>query len=147
MTWWSEIQYGIGIFKKRSLRDAGGHHVELVAITGTGGLAVDEDNPLPVASGHNTTGIGCGVKTVTTAGTDVAIVAASTPAKWVEIQAQTDNTGLVAVGAAGVDATIATGTGVALYAGERLTLLVTNLADVYIDATVNSDGVRFTYGV
>lgn len=101
------------------------------------------ENPLPV--GHGTTAIGHGVKTVTTAGTDV-VLAASTAAKWVTVQAQTDNTGYVAVGASGVDATVATGTGVLLAAGETITLPVDNLADVYIDATVSGEGVRYTYG-
>lgn len=94
---------------------------------------------------HTTTGIGHGVKTVTTAGTDV-VLASSTPAKWVTIQAQTDNTGYIAVGASGVDATIATGDGVLLSAGESITIPCDNLADIYIDATVSTDGVRYTYG-
>jgi len=89
--------------------------------------------------------IGHGVKTVTTAGTDVAL-ATTTIAKWVVIQAQTDNTGVIAVGAAGVDATVATGTGVALAAGESLTIPVDDLKNIYIDSTVNGDGVRYTYG-
>jgi hypothetical protein len=94
---------------------------------------------------HTTTRIGHGVKTVTTAGTDVAL-ATATVAKWVTIQAQTDNSGFVAVGASGVDATEATGTGVLLDAGQSITLAVDNLADVFIDSTVNGEGVRFTYG-
>lgn len=94
---------------------------------------------------HTSTGIGHGVTTVTTAGTDVAL-AGSTPAKWVSIQAQTDNTGLIAVGATGVDATVATGNGVALSAGQVFSVPIDNLADVFIDATVSGDGVRYTYG-
>ncbi len=93
--------------------------------------------------GHDKTGIGHGIKTVTTAGTDV-VLAASTDAKVVIIQAQTDNTGAIAVGSSGVDATVATGTGVLLYAGDTITLEIDNLADVYIDATVSTDGVRYT---
>lgn len=89
--------------------------------------------------------IGHGVKTVTTAGTDV-VLASSVNAKWVIIQAQTDNTGIIAVGAAGVDATVATGTGVALSAAESVTLPANDLANIYIDATVSGEGVRFTYG-
>jgi 2-succinyl-5-enolpyruvyl-6-hydroxy-3-cyclohexene-1-carboxylate synthase len=96
-------------------------------------------------SDHATTGIGDGVKTVTTAGTDV-VLAATTAAKWVIIQAQTDNTGIIAVGASGVDATVATGTGVALAASESITLPIDDLADIFIDATVDGDGVRYTYG-
>lgn len=89
--------------------------------------------------------IGHGVKTVTTAGTDIAL-ATSRTARWVIVQSQTDNTGLIAVGAAGVDATEATGTGVALAAGESVTLPIDDLASVYIDATVSGEGVRYTYG-
>lgn len=94
---------------------------------------------------HTTTGVGHGVTTVTTAGTDVAL-AGSTAAKWVTVQAQTDNTGWIAVGATGVDATEATGSGVLLDAGESITLPVDNLADVFIDSTVNGEGVRYVYG-
>jgi len=94
--------------------------------------------------GHDITGIGHGVKTVTTAGTDVAL-AASTTCKKVDIQAQTDNTNIIAVGGSGVDATIATGTGIVLYPGETYSLEIDNLADVYIDSLVNGEGARFTY--
>lgn len=86
-----------------------------------------------------------GVKTVTTAGTDVAL-STSVSAKWVVIQAQTDNTGIIAVGASGVDATVATGTGVALAAGESLTIPAEDLGSIFVDATVSGDGVRYTYG-
>jgi len=96
--------------------------------------------------GHDTVGIGHGVKVVASAGTDEALVAQITWAKWVTIQAQTDNTGIIAVGASGVDATVATGTGVALAAGAMLTIPCEDLKDIYIDATVTGDGVRFTYG-
>jgi len=89
--------------------------------------------------------IGHGVKTVATAGTDVAL-AASRSARWVIVQAQTDNTGLIAVGTSGVDATEATGTGVALNPGESVTLPADDLANIYIDATVSGEGVRYTYG-
>ena len=94
--------------------------------------------------GHDKTGVGHGVKTVTTAGTDVAL-ASSTTAKIVIIQAQTDNTDAIAIGASGVDATIVTGDGVILYAGDSIALEVDDLADVYIDALVNGEGVRYTY--
>lgn len=90
------------------------------------------------------TGIGHGVKTVTTAGTDVAL-ASSTPCKKVTIQAQTDNTSLIAVGGTGVDATITTGTGIILYPGDIFEMDIDNLADVFIDSLVNGEGVRFTY--
>ena len=94
---------------------------------------------------HTTTAVGHGVKTVASAGTDEAL-ASSTPAKWVTVQAQTDNSGNIAVGGPGVDATEATGTGILLSAGESITLAVDNLMDVYIDASVSGEGVRYLYG-
>jgi hypothetical protein len=95
---------------------------------------------------HSTTGIGHGKKAVTTAGTDVALISSSTPAKWVTIQALRANTGFIAVGATGVDATTTTGDGETLAAGEKTTIPCDNLADIFIDSTVNGEGVRFTYG-
>ena len=94
--------------------------------------------------GHDVTGIGHGVTTVTTAGTDV-VLAGSTACKEVTIQAQTDNTSSIAVGGSGVDATVATGTGILLGAGDSITLKCDNLADIYIDSLVNGEGVRYTY--
>jgi len=93
---------------------------------------------------HDITGIGHGVKVVTTAGTDVAL-AASTAAKLVIIQAQTDNTNKIAVGATGVDATEATGTGIMLDPGDTVTIPCDDLADIFIDSLVNLEGVRFIY--
>jgi hypothetical protein len=94
---------------------------------------------------HATTGIGHGVKTVTTAGAHEAL-AGSTAAKWVIVTAQTDNTNLVAVGGDGVDATIATGTGTPIYPGDSVSIPCDNLADVFVDAIVSGEGVRYTYG-
>ena len=89
-------------------------------------------------------GLGHGRKVVTTAGTDV-VLAATTPAKLVIIQAETDNTGIIVVGSSGVDWTLASRTGVALSAGEAVTLEINNLTNVYIDAAVSGDGVTYTY--
>jgi len=91
------------------------------------------------------TSIGHGVKTVTTAGTDVALSSSSIPCKRVTIQAQTDNGGYIAVGASGVDATVATGTGVLLAQGDVFELDIDDIAKIYIDSTVNGEGVRYTY--
>lgn len=90
------------------------------------------------------TGNADGVTTVTTAGTDVAL-AGSTACKRVVIQAQTDNTSVIAVGATGVDATIATGTGIILYPGDVYELEIDNLADIFIDSLVDGEGVRYHY--
>lgn len=95
-------------------------------------------------TGHDITGIGHGVTTVTTAGTDV-VLAGSTACKRVVIQAQTDNTSGIAVGGSGVDATVATGTGIYLNPGDAFELEIDNLNDVYVDSLVNGEGVRYTY--
>lgn len=97
--------------------------------------------------GGATTGtLGHGVKVVAAAGTD-EVLAPSTACKWVMIQAQTDNTSKVAVGASGVDATVATGNGILLDPGDVVTIPCDNLRDVYVDALVSGEGVRYVYGV
>ena len=88
-----------------------------------------------------------GVKTVAVAGTDEPLSGSDFFIYWLVVQAQTDNTGFIAVGAVGVDATEATGNGVLLDAGDSIALPVKNLADIYLDATVSGDGVRYIYGV
>lgn len=115
-------------------------------VTGLGAVVLGAGSAVIGKVDHTTTGIAHGSKSVTTAGTDEALVGSSTPAKWVEIQARTNNTGWVAIGAAGVDATVGSGSGVLLSAGESRTYPCDNLADIYIDATTSGEGVRFTYG-
>lgn len=106
-------------------------------------LSSDANGNLRTISGI--TGINHGVKTVTTAGTDETLVASTTAVKRVIIQAQTDNTGFIAIGTAGVDATEATGTGVLLTAGDSVEFDIDDLVDISIDATADGEGVRFTY--
>ena len=121
------------------------HNALHVALTDGAGIAhVNASNQLEVSSNHAITGGADGVTTVSTAGTDV-VLASSTACKKVDIQAQTDNTGLIAVGFTGVDATEATGTGIILYAGDVYSLEISNLNLIYIDATENGEGVRYTY--
>jgi hypothetical protein len=93
---------------------------------------------------HSITGGADGVTTVSTAGTDV-VLGGDVACKKIDIQAQTDNTGIIAVGFTGVDATVATGTGVILNPGDTYSLEVNNLNLIYIDSTVNGEGVRYTY--
>lgn len=119
-------------------------NTKMVTGTDIGDVTVNNLTSTPVYTDHSITGIGHGVKTVTTAGTDVAL-AASTPCKKVDIQAMDTNTGRIAVGGSGVDATSGTGTGILLYAGDVYSLEISNLANVYIDSTVNAEKVRFTY--
>lgn len=84
-----------------------------------------------------------GRKFVTTAGTAVQL-AASTAIESVAITAETDNTGYIVVGDSAVVAALATRKGTPLSAGDTMSIDTDDLADVYIDATVSTDGVTFT---
>jgi len=64
---------------------------------------------------------------------------------YIIITAETDNTGVMAVGASTVVATVLTRRGTPLLAGESVTITGMDLADIYIDATVSGDGVTYTY--
>lgn len=82
---------------------------------------------------------------VATAGTAVQISTTSTPCRRITIQAETNNTGNIAVGASTVVAAVATARGVILAAGDAVDVYINNLDKVYIDSTVNGDGVTYTY--
>ena len=124
----------------------GSDHVQIMKVTyGADGsfTLVSPSNPFPVAVTSAVTSISDDRKVVTTAGTRVAL-ATSFACKEVIITAETDNTGIVVVGAAGtVVAAIATRRGVPLAAGDSLTLQIDNLADIGLDSTVSGDGVTF----
>jgi hypothetical protein len=124
----------------------GSDHVQIMKVTyGADGsfTLVSPTNPFPVSVTSSNATMTDGRKVVTTAGTRVAL-ASSTACKEVVITAETDNTGIVAVGAAAtVVATIATRTGVPLAAGDSIVLQIDNLADIGLDATVSGDGVTF----
>ena len=86
-----------------------------------------------------------GRKTVTTAGTRVALSATSLKVNSIIITAETDNTGLITVGASTVVAALATRQGTPLFAGSTVIMGEVDLADVYLDTTVDGDGVTYIY--
>lgn len=86
-----------------------------------------------------------GIKLVTTAGTRVALVSASTKCRMVTIQARPENTDTVVVGASTVVAASGTRRGIALVPGASVELRVKDLANVYVDAVVSGEGVSFVY--
>ena len=124
----------------------GSNHVQIMKVTyGADGsfTLVSPSNPFPVSVTSSNATMTDGRKVVTTAGTRVAL-ASSTACKEVVITAETDNTGVVAVGAAAtVVAALATRTGVPLNAGDSIVLQIDNLADVGLDSMVSGDGVTF----
>jgi hypothetical protein len=83
-----------------------------------------------------------GQKVVTTAGTEVPL-ATSTEILSVTVKAKHGNTNMVYVGTNPVSSS----TGYVLDAGEAISLDVNNLADVYIDADTNGEGVSFIAAV
>lgn len=88
------------------------------------------------------TTIGSGKTTVTTAGTRVTL-AASTACKSVTIKALSTNTNKIFVG----DATVASTNGFQLAASEALSLDITNLNTINLDATTSGEGVTYVYVV
>ena len=109
---------------------------------GGNSLTVDNAGTFAVQSGHDITG---GADGVTTDDTSGQVLGGDVDCKKIDIQAQTDNTGVIAVGFTGVDATEATGTGILLYAGDVYSLEINNLNLIYIESSVSGEGVRYTY--
>src|SRR3954465_8145649 len=85
-----------------------------------------------------------GRKTVTTAGVPVQLSTTATRIGSVAITAETDNTGLIVVGDSNVVAALAPRKGTPLSPGDTVTLDIAQLTTVYIDSTVDTDGVTFT---
>ena len=96
-----------------------------------------------MALADSANGVDVGRKVVATAGTAEALSTSNTRIFSVAIQAETDNTGLVVVGDSTVVAALATRKGIALNAGDSITLDVAQLSNIYIDVTVNGDGVTY----
>ena len=124
----------------------GSDHVQIMKVTyGVDGsfTLVSPTNPFPVTVTSANTTVTDGRTVVTTAGTRVAL-ASSTACKEVVITAETDNTGIVVVGAAAtVVAALATRRGIPLNAGDSVVMQTDNLADLGLDSTVSTDGVTY----
>ena len=82
-----------------------------------------------------------GLKSVTTAGTQVPLSATSVGFESLIIQANSSNGGKIYVGNSNVDST----NGIELVALSSIILDGGDLKDVYIDSTVNGEGVKFLY--
>ena len=101
--------------------------------------------PIHISSGGVVAStVGDGRAFVTTPGTAVAL-AASTAIKEVTVTAETNNTDIIVVGGSTVVAALATRRGIPLYPGDSFTIESDNLAEVYIDAEVGTEGVTYSY--
>lgn len=86
-----------------------------------------------------------GRKTVASAGTAEQITTTLTPIRRVDITAETDNTGKIALGGSTAVATEGSQQGVILEPGQTYTFHITDLSKIYVNATVNGDGVTYNY--
>lgn len=98
-----------------------------------------------ISSGNVTltspTFIGDDSQTVTTAGTRVQLSSSTLPIKYVIITAKEANTGTIWVGGT----TVASGRGRPLVSLQSERFDIDFLTKIYIDSTVNGEGVTFTY--
>lgn len=90
------------------------------------------------------TTISQGRKVVTTAGTAVQLSTSKSRIGSIAITAETDNTGYITIGNASVIGALATRQGTPLAAGDTLTFDIDQLSAIYLDTTVNGDGVTWT---
>ena len=102
----------------------------------SGPVGIDPATNAVQLSGSNV--VKSGQKNVTTAGTQVAL-GATQDYKEINIIAKPTNTGLIYIGESTVDST----TGAILPAGGYVTLQFVDIADVYIDSSVNGEGVSW----
>ena len=87
-----------------------------------------------------TTGINDGNQVVAVAGTRVQLSIVSVTCKGVIIQSLSTNTGLIFIG--GI--TVSNANGVELTAGESVSVDIDDLNKIYLDASVNGEGIKFT---
>lgn len=122
--------------------------VQIVNNDGSKGVTLSSGEAAsdPIYTNHATTAIADNRKTVTSAGTAVQLIVASTPAKWIIVTALTNNTQQVNVGASTVLAASGTSRGTPLLPGDSVSLLIDNVNEVYVDSRVNGEGVSFVYG-
>ena len=92
---------------------------------------------VPVIQAAPTTPVN-GRTTVTTAGTRV-VLAGSTTVKSVTIKALGTNTGIIYVG----DSAVAAANGFPLYARDTVSMDISNLNTLYIDSSVNNEGIAY----
>jgi len=148
---YTEVTTPAGLTSAEDLRD----FINSLLPTGGGGggdaTAANQATQISLATDTNTkldtliaaqvsTGITSGSKNVTTAGTREAL-GASTPITSVTLTANESNTGVIYVGGSTVDST----NGNPIWAGEVARVVIDDLAKVFIDSSVNGEGVTFNY--
>jgi hypothetical protein len=115
------------------------------AASATSALALESGGNLAdiktaVESKSTPTSIGDGSKDVATAGT-AETLATTTTIKSVTVQAKNSNTGVIYVGGSTVSST----SGISLYAGDSVNMEIDDLVKIYVDSSVDGEGVVYTY--
>lgn len=99
---------------------------------------------MPDFSNAYATAVSTGRQTVATAGTRVQLTSSVVRARQVDVTALSTNTGNITVGDVAVVAAAGTRRGSALNAGDTWTGYNVDLSQLYIDSTVNGEGVSYT---
>lgn len=129
-------QYGV-----RTIKLADNSELQCIVLTdASGNVIVPGGTAIPSAITSNR-------KTVTTAGTAVTLVASTTACSLIDITALSTNTGIICVGNSAVVAASGTRKGVALAPGDTYSLAIDDVVKIYIDSTVNGEGVSFNYSL
>lgn len=118
----------LGSYKVRTRDDGSGNLIQYVDTTGD----------------ILGTTVGNGRKTVTTAGSRVQL-ATTTACKKLDICALSSNTGIIVIGGTTVVAAVGTRSGFALSASDKYLIAVDDLSKIWLDSTVNGEGVSYTY--
>lgn len=88
--------------------------------------------------------IGDGLQLIAASGTAEAL-GSSTPCRLVVVSARPENTDVVVVGASTVVAAAGTRRGISLSPGQSVSLRVTDIANLFVDAVVTGEGVSYVY--
>lgn len=102
-------------------------------------IGLDDSGNFKVGSITLPTVIYNGQTNVTTAGTRVALTTTQALVSGVTVKAKSTNTGIIYVG----NSTVSSSNGFRLSASAEIFLEIADLATVYLDASVNGEGVSY----
>ena len=89
--------------------------------------------------------IGDGTAKVATPGTAVQLTATSTPCRFVEVTAFSENVGVLSLGSSTTLATAGARRGRELAPGQMITVRIEDVSSLYIDGLNANDGVAYAY--
>ena len=123
------------VAKQPALGTAGSASSDVITVQGVASMT-----PLLATVGHNITTIASDEMDVIAAGT-AQVLSVSQACKKVDIQAKITNTGKIYIGGSTVDSD----EGLELRRGDIYSLEIGDLNNVYVDSSVDGEGVRYTW--